>query len=230
MYQYHSSRHGYPGTQTFPQPVVNPDDQYPVNDASSLPHEGLTAPVSRLYNDERTHNTDDFLPQYDHFSTRYSGGLPNNNRESLLTGSYNPSYGYHTDRPFQIPLNTFYQGHSTQVDLTRPSIPSSSHLKRDNLIDTLSMPTTHPDSSLELNSALTGASSEHSGDSDFWPSIKQDVTTPEPSKPRKTRREKPRIELAPDQPPTTQGKPRARVYVACLQWYVVLHRIVLVLG
>lgn len=34
---------------------------------------------------------------------------------------------------------------------------------------------------------------------------------------RRTRREKPRIELAPDQPLTTQGKPRARVYVACLQ-------------
>lgn len=37
----------------------------------------------------------------------------------------------------------------------------------------------------------------------------------------KKRREKPRIELAPDQPPTTQGKPRARVYVACVQWCVV---------
>lgn len=34
---------------------------------------------------------------------------------------------------------------------------------------------------------------------------------------RRNRREKPRIELAPDQPLTTQGKPRARVYVACLQ-------------
>ncbi|KAH7911716.1 hypothetical protein BJ138DRAFT_1006003 [Hygrophoropsis aurantiaca] len=37
------------------------------------------------------------------------------------------------------------------------------------------------------------------------------------SRSRKMRREKPRIELAPDQPLTTQGKPRARVYVACLQ-------------
>jgi hypothetical protein len=37
----------------------------------------------------------------------------------------------------------------------------------------------------------------------------------------KKRREKPRIELALDQPPTTQGKPRARVYVACLQWCAV---------
>jgi len=35
---------------------------------------------------------------------------------------------------------------------------------------------------------------------------------------RKTRREKPRLALAPDQPMTTQGKPRARVYVACAQW------------
>ncbi|KAI6099563.1 hypothetical protein EDD16DRAFT_1497409 [Pisolithus croceorrhizus] len=37
------------------------------------------------------------------------------------------------------------------------------------------------------------------------------------SKPKKPRRMKPRIQLAPDQPLTTQGKPRARVYVACVQ-------------
>ncbi|KAI6039316.1 hypothetical protein EDC04DRAFT_2686115 [Pisolithus marmoratus] len=34
---------------------------------------------------------------------------------------------------------------------------------------------------------------------------------------KKSRRMKPRIELAPDQPLTTQGKPRARVFVACVQ-------------
>lgn len=34
-------------------------------------------------------------------------------------------------------------------------------------------------------------------------------------------RERVRINLAPDQPPTTQGKPRERVYVACVQWCVV---------
>jgi hypothetical protein len=39
-------------------------------------------------------------------------------------------------------------------------------------------------------------------------------------RPRKARREKPHIQLASDQPPTTQGKPRARVYVACIQWCV----------
>ncbi|KAF9568802.1 hypothetical protein CPC08DRAFT_624611 [Agrocybe pediades] len=44
----------------------------------------------------------------------------------------------------------------------------------------------------------------------------QSVSSGSP-KPKKPRREKPRIALAPDQPPTTQGKPRARVYVACVQ-------------
>ncbi|OSD07202.1 hypothetical protein PYCCODRAFT_1430448 [Trametes coccinea BRFM310] len=33
----------------------------------------------------------------------------------------------------------------------------------------------------------------------------------------RSRREKPRLELAPDQPLTTQGKPRTRVYLACVQ-------------
>ncbi|KAI0070392.1 hypothetical protein K474DRAFT_1713375 [Panus rudis PR-1116 ss-1] len=41
---------------------------------------------------------------------------------------------------------------------------------------------------------------------------------PGPSRQTSKRKEKPRIELAPDQPLTTQGKPRARVYVACAQW------------
>ncbi|KAJ7644009.1 hypothetical protein FB45DRAFT_736166 [Roridomyces roridus] len=50
-----------------------------------------------------------------------------------------------------------------------------------------------------------------SPDSEAW------SPTQPSTRPRKSRREKPRIELAPDQPPTTQGKPRARVYVACVQ-------------
>jgi hypothetical protein len=50
-----------------------------------------------------------------------------------------------------------------------------------------------------------------------WSGAEKDISPP-PSRSRKPRREKPRIDLAPDQPPTTQGKPRERVYVACLQW------------
>ena len=46
------------------------------------------------------------------------------------------------------------------------------------------------------------------------------VAHPASNQTRKPRRDKPRIDLAPDQPPTTQGRRRARVFVACLQWYV----------
>lgn len=46
--------------------------------------------------------------------------------------------------------------------------------------------------------------------------------TPTPKLPPK-RREKPHIELSPDQPLTTQGKQRARVYVACVQWSAIPH-------
>jgi len=35
---------------------------------------------------------------------------------------------------------------------------------------------------------------------------------------RKISKRKPYIELAPDQPPTALGKPRERVFVACVQW------------
>ncbi len=65
-------------------------------------------------------------------------------------------------------------------------------------------------------SSLTDAS----GDSDNWTTPLPETPT-EPVKPaRKSRRTKEKIALAPDQPPTTQGKPRARVYVACAQWSV----------
>jgi hypothetical protein len=43
-----------------------------------------------------------------------------------------------------------------------------------------------------------------------------------PSHLRKPRKDRARIDLAPDQPPTTQGRPRARVFVACVQWCVLL--------
>ncbi|KZT12056.1 uncharacterized protein LAESUDRAFT_641362 [Laetiporus sulphureus 93-53] len=47
-----------------------------------------------------------------------------------------------------------------------------------------------------------------------------DRSSPPPNAPErqsKSRREKPRLELAPDQPLTTQGRPRTRVFVACVQ-------------
>ena len=50
-----------------------------------------------------------------------------------------------------------------------------------------------------------------------WPTTEGGTTNVDLPK-KKSRREKPKIALAPDQPPTTQGRPRARVYVACIQW------------
>ncbi|KAJ7367084.1 hypothetical protein DFH08DRAFT_679593 [Mycena albidolilacea] len=66
------------------------------------------------------------------------------------------------------------------------------------------------DPPLANNQPLSATSVDISADSEAW-------SPTQAAKPRKSRREKPRIELAPDQPPTTQGKPRARVYVACVQ-------------
>src|SRR5258707_1155583 len=43
------------------------------------------------------------------------------------------------------------------------------------------------------------------------------LASPQP-RARKPPKERRRIDLAPDQPPTIQGHPRARVFVACLQW------------
>ncbi|KAJ3566110.1 hypothetical protein NP233_g7198 [Leucocoprinus birnbaumii] len=72
--------------------------------------------------------------------------------------------------------------------------------------------TEEPESAVSTHSHL---SHESGNGTNASVSSTQDVASRQ-SKPKK-RRERPRIELAPDQPPTTQGKPRARVYVACLQ-------------
>uniref|UniRef100_A0A8H7XLV5 Zn(2)-C6 fungal-type domain-containing protein n=1 Tax=Psilocybe cubensis TaxID=181762 RepID=A0A8H7XLV5_PSICU len=106
-------------------------------------------------------------------------------------------------------------GLSYQEQIARLPSPSTSKRNNDNgMLDTYSHSASH--FTHGTSSAMTGPASEHSGDSEFWPNIGSQASHVEP-KPKKARREKPRIELAPDQPPTTQGKPRARVYVACLQ-------------
>lgn len=46
---------------------------------------------------------------------------------------------------------------------------------------------------------------------------KDGVTGPVRTK-KRAGRDRVKIDLAPDQPATTQGKPRERVYVACVQW------------
>lgn len=116
----------------------------------------------------------------------------------------------------RLPSSATYRSQSEEDH--RPVLPNLPQLSRgETTFHTNGHGSPHSTFLSEPESALT-AHSDHSGDSEFWPTAVQEHA-PNPSRPKKARREKPRIELAPDQPPTTQGKPRARVYVACLQWY-----------
>jgi hypothetical protein len=73
--------------------------------------------------------------------------------------------------------------------------------------------TTDSPPSLVSSSERPGSSSPH-----FLLPDTPDVVHSESHQTRKLRKDKLRIELSPDQPPTTQGRPRARVFVACVQW------------
>ena len=145
-------------------------------------------------------------------------GLGYDHGESLSPNvAFNQSYDRRANTseahaPPNIPYHNQHQPNSG----TGPA-----HLKQIQTLDVLeniSLAPYHQSFPSEQRSAPIGPTSELSGDSEFWLGGVP-VPSPETSKPRKPRL-KPRIELAPDQPPTTQGKPRARVYVACLQWFV----------
>lgn len=117
-----------------------------------------------------------------------------------------------------------YQGHQFPGSMSSSQLPVIGSMRRNDsptMLENLSIPAPHTNGTPELSSAITGPPSDHSVESDFWQNLSPEGPQPEPAKQKKSRREKPRIELAPDQPPTTQGKPRARVYVACLQWQVI---------
>jgi len=100
-------------------------------------------------------------------------------------------------------------------DLSGP-IPSVSQLKRPKHLSVTGPPLSVP---FQTNYHVPSSAATSSSNED-WTAIAKEsppAHSAEPSK-RKPRREKPRIPLASDQPYTTQGKPRARVYVACQQW------------
>ncbi|RDB17928.1 hypothetical protein Hypma_000681 [Hypsizygus marmoreus] len=114
--------------------------------------------------------------------------------------SSRPAFPQSHTRELVVPSQAPHHSRSHKI---RPEFP-----RRDSgplIIDTYNL---GADRHLMAQSPQSIARSEHPEDRD---------ASPASARPRKPRREKPRIELAPDQPPTTQGKPRARVYVACLQ-------------
>lgn len=65
-------------------------------------------------------------------------------------------------------------------------------------------------------SLALAASTDRRDDSSHSPLPGDSPNTLQP--PRRSRKDKMRIELSSDQPPTTQGRPRTRVFVACVQW------------
>jgi len=107
-----------------------------------------------------------------------------------------------------------------------PSMLSHLGVSKNRVLDTIQdnfnlMP--YPDTSTPSPSSLgTPASTDGPGPSSSPPFLLPDmldVVHPASNQTRKQRKDKLRIDLASDQPPTTQGLPRARVFVACLEWY-----------
>lgn len=101
-------------------------------------------------------------------------------------------------------------------DLVSPSLlhpPHYGNTQSDNfsLLSQLDTQRTSPPSgsSFEADSATSISSDPYS------PPI---ITTPTRKDSSKPRRRRPKVDLAPDQPLTSQGKARTRVFSACLQW------------
>jgi hypothetical protein len=150
---------------------------------------------------------------------RQNMGLPDDPQRMYIPQHSLPRYpqedpsAHYSPRRFADSSHARFQDHLDYPGPIPQSLPSmaSARLGEMTRIDTSSH-FTRRDSPGDNRAGPLSASVDLSPDSEAW--------SPAQSRPRKSRREKPRIELAPDQPPTTQGKPRARVYVACLQWFV----------
>lgn len=130
------------------------------------------------------------------------------------------TYAEHTD--FGPRLKLLHSGH--EITYHSQIIPLPNIITHDlysSTVDASRLLTSASEYTAEPSSAKTASSSGDSPTTETEHGPKGGQTAgPQPlNRSRKTRREKPHIELAPDQPPTTQGRPRARVYVACLQWY-----------
>jgi hypothetical protein len=133
--------------------------------------------------------------------------------------SYPPEISFPTDFPH---LDSAHGGEPSilsQLDMSHDDQDSDSAVQNNfNL-------TPYPDSSSTASPSSLIASTEGPGSSSppFPPSesLEPEVVhsvSPQ-ARARKPLKDRSRIHLAPDQPPTSQGRPRARVFVACLQWY-----------
>lgn len=126
---------------------------------------------------------------------------PHNSPNTVFSQSYNRGGNNSSQYVYPKSVDTSVASHSRRGDIPL-------------MIDTYNIGVGYAQPS-PLTSGVS--SSELPKSAGYWSEAEKD-NSPQPTRTRKPRREKPRIDLAPDQPPTTQGKPRERVYVACLQW------------
>jgi len=108
--------------------------------------------------------------------------------------------------------------HGSEEPLTAPPMGTTGNHRN---ADAVQQDTTHPSPHTDTSATTSPSSLFASTDvPDALLPDSPDTVHSSPNQARKPRRDKQRIELAPNQPPTTQGRPRARVFVACVQWYV----------
>ena len=131
--------------------------------------------------------------------------------------SYHPEYSFPTDFPHLDSARGNEPSILSQLDMSYDDQDWDSAVRNDfNL-----MP--YPDSSSTTSPSSMATSTE--GPRSCSPPLPLSdslvpgvVHTASPQPQTRKPKDKPRIDLAPDQPPTTEGRPRARVFVACLQW------------
>ena len=126
-------------------------------------------------------------------------------------GSYGSPSDVTAPLSFSQDVHTSYRDHYSQMN------SSAYYSNVDSLPYAYSSSTRLPDTS-SVTSHSSPSSSPPPATAHQLPAQEQPHSSYAPSRVTQKRREKPRIALAPDQPLTTQGKPRARVYVACVQW------------
>lgn len=131
--------------------------------------------------------------------------------------SYHPEISFFTDFPNLDSAHGGEPSMPSQLDMSYDDRDSHSAVQNNfNLMSYPDRSSTAGPSNLAASAEGPGSCSLHFSPSD---NVEPGVVHPasSQSRARKPLKERPRIDLAADQPPTTQGRPRARVFVACLQ-------------
>jgi len=203
------------GTRNTLQSDVNPDSQPYVPKDPSLNPESLPSITSMSLPG---------LPPSRHSPESRAAMNANISSSSSASHSYSHPHSHSYASEVDYPSTRSQYG-------TNTGMLQLNYATRDNRLPSQSDPYYHPN--MPSRPSLTAEDFVSQLDSALMPdpygsSIRESQSSRSPEHPdeddtaesRRARREKPRIELAPDQPLTTQGKPRARVYVACVQWLV----------